>query len=283
MYSQFLPKDFDSKKPIAVIAGSGLYPELTVKALKKHKLAVSLVAFEEETSAELLRAFPEDYKITVQVGQLGKLLKALKNFGVGYAIMAGQVTPRRLFDGLVPDLKAIMLLAKLKKRNAETIFGAIAEEIENMGVKMLDARAFLDDQLADEGVMAGVLDVDSEYIEHGVEIAKEMARLDVGQGIVVRKGTILAVEAFEGTDQMLKRAGQFKADGSVFIKTVKPKHDYRFDVPVFGLKTIQSMVESGIRYAGLEARNTLILEKEKVLKEAAMNKLTLFGYKSNEC
>lgn len=278
MISRFLPKDFDSSKAVAILAGNGIYPILVAESLRKSNILTKLIAFEGEASDILVNSFPNADRAIINIGKLGSLLKSLKKFEVGYALMAGQITPKRLFKGLTLDLKATMLLARLKRRNAETIFGAIADEIEQIGVQMLDARAFLDDQLADKGTMAGKAKVDPEYLKHAIDIAKQMAYLDIGQGIVARKGTILAVEAFEGTDAMLRRAGEFEASEAFFIKTVKANQDYRFDVPVFGLKTIEIMAESGIFIAGLEAGKTIILEKSKVLSEANKRKITIFGY-----
>ena len=282
MLSKFLPETFDPQQPIAVIAGKGTYPELMIDRIRQHGLKVKLIAFDGETSDDLFNEFNENDRAKIKVGQLGHLLKSLKKLGASYAVMAGQITPKRLFKGLKLDLKAAAILATLKRRNAETLFNAIAKEIEKLGIPMLDARAFLDDQLADDGLMVGKLKVDQQFIDHGISIAKEIARLDVGQGVVVRKGTVLAVEAFEGTDNMLKRAGDFEAKDTIFIKTVKPNQDYRFDVPVFGLKTIETMANARIFYAGLEAGNTIILEKDKVLKEAKRHKITLFGYTDND-
>jgi DUF1009 family protein len=193
--------------------------------------------------------------------------------------MAGQVTPGRLFRDLHPDLKAARILLSLKRRNAETIFGAVAKEIEALGIRLLDARAFLDDHLATPGCMTGrTFPVEPDDVAHGVSLARECARLDIGQGCVVRKGTVLAVEAFEGTDEMLRRAGGFKTDGALFVKTVKARQDYRFDVPCFGLHTLAIMSEWGIRAAALEAGSVLLLDKPAVLARARALGLSLFGY-----
>ncbi|HLP08989.1 MAG TPA: UDP-2,3-diacylglucosamine diphosphatase LpxI, partial [Opitutaceae bacterium] len=213
------------------------------------------------------------------VGQLGKALDSLEKFNAGYALMAGQITPRRLFKGLHPDWKAARILFSLKRRNAESIFGALAKEIAALGVTLLDARAFLDDELASEGPMTGKFSVPAEFLDHGIHIAKEVARLDIGQGVVVRKGTVVAVEAFEGTDAMLRRAGEFKTDHLLFVKTVKPRQDYRFDVPVFGLRTLESMRDAGIEHAALEADSTIVLDKQRVLDQARAWKIQLFGYR----
>jgi DUF1009 family protein len=264
---------------VALIAGRGHYPAFTATAIRRAGVPVRLIALEDETSADLVASFPEDERVTLNVGQLGKMLSALKQFGAGYALMAGQVKPKRLFHGLTPDLKAAQILFGLKRRNAETIFGAIAREIEGIGVRMLDARAFIDEHLAHAGAMTGrKLPVDREYLEHGIHIAREIARLDVGQGCVVRKGTVLAVEAFEGTDEMLRRAGTFKTDETLFVKTVKPNQDYRFDVPVFGLRTLETMREAGIGAAALEAGRVIVLDKPAVLAQAKSWGISLYGF-----
>jgi len=277
--SAFLPADFDARRPLALIAGQGVYPQLVASAARAVGVPVRLIAFEEETRSELVASFPQPERVMLRVGQLGRMLKALETFDARYALMAGQITPRRLFRGLRPDLKAARILLSLKRRNAETIFGAIAAEIEQIGVRLLDARAFLDDQLASPGCLTGrSFPIASEYLEHGVHIARECARLDIGQGCVVRKGTVLAVEAFEGTDEMLRRAGAFKTDDALFVKTVKGQQDYRFDVPCFGLRTLEVMRESGLAAAALESGRVLLLEKPAVLAQARAWGISLFGF-----
>jgi DUF1009 family protein len=242
--SAFLPADFDPRRPVALIA-----------------------------------TFSEADRRVLLVGQLGKMLKALREFGAGYALMAGQISPRRLFKGLHPDLKAVRILASLKRRNAETIFGAIAAEIENIGIGLLDARSFLDEQLALSGCMTGrSFPIEADYVAHGVHIARECARLDIGQGCVVRQGTVLAVEAYEGTDDMLRRAGAFKTDGTLFVKTVKAGQDYRFDVPCFGLRTLEIMREAGLSAAALETGRVILLDRAAVLAQAKTWGISLFGF-----
>jgi DUF1009 family protein len=277
--SAFLPPDFDPARPVALIAGRGSYPAFTAAAIRQAGVPLRLIALDEETPPELTATFPAADRVEINIGQLGKLLDALKTFGAGYALMAGQVKPKRLFHGLTPDLKAAAILLTLKRRNAGTIFGAIAAEIEKLGVRLLDARSFLDDHLATPGPMTGwKLPTDPEYLEHGIAIAREIARLDIGQGCVVRKGTVLAVEAFEGTDEMLRRAGAFKTDEALFVKTVKPAQDYRFDVPVFGLRTLETMRESGIAAAALEAGKVIILDRPAVLAQAKSWGIALHGF-----
>ncbi|MBI3885354.1 MAG: LpxI family protein [Opitutae bacterium] len=279
MLSAFLPPHFAATKPVALIAGRGDYPLLTAAAIRRAGVPLRLVAMDDETSPDLIASFPAPERVTLNVGQVGKMLAALKNFGAGYALMAGQVKPKKLFHGLTPDLKAAQILFSLKRRNAETIFGAIAAEIEQLGVTLLDARAFLDDHLATAGSMTGgKFPIEQEYLDHGIHLAREVARLDIGQGCVVRKGTALAVEAFEGTDEMLRRAGQFKTDETLFVKTVKTQQDFRFDVPVFGLRTLQTMHEAKLGAAALEAGKVLVLDRPAVLRQAKAWDIALHGF-----
>jgi UDP-2,3-diacylglucosamine hydrolase len=277
--SAYLPESFDPTLPVALIAGQGIYPRLVAESITRAGIPLRLIAFEGETAPELVASFPSEHRHSVHVGQVGKTLRLLRDFGAGYALMAGQVTPRRLFAGLKPDLKAAQILLTLKRRNAETIFGAVAKEIEALGIRLLDARAFLDDQLASAGCMTGgKFPIEKDFIEHGVHIARECARLDIGQGCVVRKGTVLAVEAFEGTDEMLARAGSMKTDEMLFVKTVKARQDYRFDVPCFGLKTLEAMSGAGIRAAALESGGVILLDKAAVLEKARSLKISLLGF-----
>ena len=279
MLSAFLPKDFDPSKPVALIAGQGIYPMLIANAIRRAGVPLRLIAFDEETRPDLIASVPEAERRTLLVGQLGKALKTLSEFKAGYAIMAGQITPRRLFKGLHPDLKAARILFSLKRRNAETIFGALVAEIEKLGIKMLDARSFIDEQMASGGTMTGgKFPIEPDYLEHGIHIARECARLDIGQGCVVRKGTVLAVEAFEGTDEMLRRAGTFKTDNALFVKTVKARQDFRFDVPCFGQRTLETMREAGLTAAALEAGKVIILDKPAVLAQARTWGIALHGF-----
>ena len=253
--SRFLPENFDASRRLALIAGQGQYPILLAKRARQAGISLILIELGGETAPELISSFSDDERSAVKVGQVGKLLKELKRFDAGYAVMA--------------DLKAIRMLAGLDRKNAETIFGAIGDEIEKVGVHLLDARVFMDEDLAEEGVMVkGKEKIAPEHLNHGIEIARENARLDVGQGVVVSRGTVLAVEAFEGTNNMLNRAGNFGAKNCLFVKLGKPKQDTRFDVPVFGLQTLQAMQDANIGNVALESGSVLLLDKHQVLKES---------------
>ncbi len=276
--SSFLPSNF-KEQPIGIISGKGRYPILTAEKIRAAGIPLRIVSFAGETDQSLIDSMnPEDH-LQIKVGQLGKLLKSLQKLECRYTIMAGQITPKRLFHGLHPDIKALKILNSLKIKNAETIFGAISTEIEAIGIQMLDARSFLDTEVATEGLMtSGRAIASKDSIAHGIKIAKGITELDVGQGVVVRKGTVLAVEAYEGTDPMLKRAGSFKTKELIFVKTVKRTQDYRFDVPVFGDRTLDVMSDAGIRTAALEAGCVLMLDKTALIKKANRLKIELIGY-----
>lgn len=279
MISKFLPTDFDKSAKIAILAGKGAYPSLLKDRLDAAGIPNALMAFEGETAPELWERFDDSQRACANVGQLGHLLKNLKKVGARYAIMAGQITPQKLFKGMKPDLKAILVLATLKRKNAETIFGAIADQLQKIGVDMLDARAFLDDSLAPKGFFCGanMKNILPEHIEHAMHIARECARLDIGQGCVVSRGTLLAVEAFEGTDAMLERAATFGAKDCIFAKTVKPNQDYRFDVPVIGERTMRKLAAADIKNVVVEADKVIVLEKDKVKKLAEENGIRILG------
>ena len=279
MISKFLPTDFDKSAKIAILAGKGAYPSLLKDRLDAAGIPNALMAFEGGTAPELWERFDDSQRACANVGQLGHLLKNLKKVGARYAIMAGQITPKKLFKGMKPDLKAILVLATLKRKNAETIFGAIADQLQKIGVDMLDARSFLDDSLAPKGFFCGanMKNILPEHIEHAMHIARECARLDIGQGCVVSRGTVLAVEAFEGTDAMLERAATFGAKDCIFAKTVKPNQDYRFDVPVIGERTMRKLAAADIKNVVVEADKVIVLEKDKVKKLAEENGIRILG------
>lgn len=278
--SSFLPTDFDPTSPVAVVAGQRDYPVLAVESMRAAGIPVCLIAFNGETREELFESFPSDQRAMIKVGQVGRMLKAMKSMKARYALFVGQITPGRLFKDLTPDLKALSMLAKLKERNADTIFGSICDEVRKIGVEILDARSFMDDHVATEGLMTpGKQQADPEHIEFGIRMAREIARLNIGQGVVVRKGTVLSVEAFEGTDDMLARANKYKTDKLIFVKTSKANHNPHFDWPVFGDKTLESMHMSGIRTAALEADRTIMLNKGELLETAARLNIEIIGYR----
>lgn len=233
-------------------------------------------AFNGETDAALASAVDEIHWL--RVGQLARLLSCFGASGVTHAIMAGQIAPTNLFD-LRPDWKALLLLARLKRRNAETVFGAIADELALAGVELLPATSFLEDALAAAGVIAGsrLSRREQADVAFGFEIAKEMSRLDVGQTVVVKGGTVLAVEAFEGTNEAIKRGGALGRKGTIVVKVSKARQDMRFDVPVIGVETVHVAAAAGVRVLGVEAQCTLLIEKEALALAAQQANITIFG------
>ena len=262
---------------LGIIAGNGVYPRELVQAARKAGVKkIVAAAFTDETDRSIERL--ADTVEWLRVGQLGKLLKFFRENDVRQAIMAGQIAPKNLFD-LRPDVKALVVLAKLKQRNAESIFTAIAGELKKENVDLLPATTFLDDQLATEGLVAGpkLSRVEEVDVELGWNVAKEIARLDIGQTIIVKNGTVLAVEAFEGTNDAIKRGGALAREGAVMIKVAKPNQDMRFDVPVVGVETIKVASEAKVRVIAVDAGKTLLLERDKVVDDAARSKISIFA------
>lgn len=280
MATRFLPQGFDATRPVAIIAGRGRYPALMAEQARAQGVPIRLIAFKDETEPSLLASFAPSERREIEVGKLGAMLTSLAELGAAGAVMAGQITPRKLFSGMVPDLKLVALLATLPERNAETIFGGVSAEIEKSDVRMLDARVFLDEHLATEGRMTGWLggSVDADEMAFGVRMAREMTRLDIGQSVVVAKGTVIAVEAFEGTDNMLRRCAATGGKEMLLIKAAKHGQDWRFDVPCFGERTLESMAEGGVRRAALEAGAVILIDKPRVLARAAELGITLAGF-----
>jgi DUF1009 family protein len=250
---------------LGIIAGNGVYPRLLAEGARRAGVEkIVAAAFTDETDPILEQHV--DLLEWMRVGQLGRLLKFFRNQDIHRAIMAGQVAPTNLFD-LRPDLKALMLLGKLKRRNAESIFAAIADELAKIDVDLLPATTFLDDSLARPGLIAGPkLSPRQEHdVELGWNAAKEMARLDIGQTVVIKNGTIVAVEALEGTNDAIKRGGTLAREGAIMVKVSKPNQDMRFDVPVIGVETVRIAAESRVRVIVVEAGKTLLFERDAVI------------------
>ena len=266
-------------RSIGIIAGNGIYPETFVRAARKAEPNSRLiaVAFENETRPDLEPQV--DVMQWARVGQLSKLIKFFVKEGVKEAVMIGQISPSNLFD-LRPDLRILMMLARVKKRNAETLFGAIAEELAKDGVTLLPATTFLEDHLPAAGhVMGPQLKARTlEDLEYGFGIAKQSSALDIGQSVVVRHGTVLAVEAFEGTNACIRRGGELgRNKDAVLAKVSKPNQDFRFDVPVIGPQTIETCAEAGLIAIGIEANKTLLLEKDRVAQLCAQHKIAIYA------
>jgi UDP-2,3-diacylglucosamine hydrolase len=266
-----------SLEAIGLIAGNGIYPETFATAARRAGVRrLVAAAFEGETQSALTAMM--DATAWFRVGQLGKMIKFFKEQGITQAVMVGQIAPRNLFD-LRPDLRTLLMLARLKQRNAETLFGGIADELAKDGITLLPATTFLEHLMPLPGPVAGpkIKERRWEEARFGMRIAKESSRLDIGQTVVVKKGTVLAVEAFEGTNEAVKRGGQLGRGEATMVKVSKPRQDMRFDVPVVGPDTIQTAAEAGVNVIAVEAGKTLILGMEEVVARCERLKVTLLA------
>ena len=253
-------------RTIGIIAGSGVYPEEFIAAARRKAPGARLVmcGFTGETKPELEGLV--DAMEWARVGQLSKPIKFFRREGAPEAVMIGQISPKNLFE-MRTDLRVLMMFARLKTRNAETIFGAIADELAKDGITLLPATTFLEDQLPGPGPVCGPPFKKRQLAdaEFGFRMAKETSRLDIGQSVVVRHGTVLAAEAFEGTNGCIKRGGELGRGKEVMlVKVSKPNQDFRFDVPVIGPQTIETCAAAGVASIAIEAGRTLLLEKQRV-------------------
>lgn len=276
--SRFLPANFDPSRGIILLAGRGSYPKIAAERIREKKIPLFLMA-EGETDSALWESFSADHRARYRIGKLGEVLREIRQFGANYLLMSGQIAPKRLFRDLSPDWRALRLLCSLKTRNAETIFGAVANQIEKCGVSVLDARAFMDADLAQSGFMTRC-QKSLEGLPHGIAMAKAIAELNIGQGVVVRRGTVLAAEGFDGTDALLRRCATFHIGDKLFVKTAKPSQDFRFDVPVIGEKTLDSLEIGGISGVAVETEKTLLLHREQFIQSAEQRGIAIYGYET---
>jgi len=262
---------------LGIIAGSGSLPMLLARQARALGVqGLVAVAFENETDPEL--AGLVDKIVWIKVGQLSRMIAAFTDNAVAQCVMAGQIAPRNLFQ-VRPDLRAMSLLFKLREKNAHTLFGAIADELKRDGVELIPATPWLEPLMAPPGLHLGpALSAEQQAdVAFGYRIAKEVSRLEIGQTVVVKNGTVLAVEGFEGTDQCLARGGELAgpSGAAVAVKVAKEKHDLRFDIPCIGLKTLETAAVAGIAVLALEPGKTLILEQDAVTLLVEKQRITL--------
>ncbi|HMP77503.1 MAG TPA: UDP-2,3-diacylglucosamine diphosphatase LpxI [Kiritimatiellia bacterium] len=253
---------------LGMIAGKGVYPLEFARAARAQGVRrLFAVAFKGETEREIEKLVDEVRWL--YVGQLEAMLDAFRASGVAQAVMVGQITPTHLFR-VRPDRAMLNLLGRLKQRNAETIFGAVGEEMEKVGVKLAPASLFMESAMPKPGLIGTRPPTTEEQadIQLGLDVAKATSGLDIGQTVVLKHGTILAVEAFEGTDAAILRAGELGGEGAVVVKVAKRGHDMRFDIPVVGLHTFKTLKKAGISALAVEAGRTILLERERLIEEA---------------
>lgn len=253
---------------LGLIAGKGVYPlEFARSARAQGVKRLFAVAFNGETERSLERLVDEVRWL--YVGQLQAMLDAFRASGVTTAVMVGQITPSHLFR-VRPDRAMLNLLGSLKQRNAETIFGAVGAAMRELGIELAPASLFMESAMPPPGQLGGRAPNADEQadIALGLRVAKASSGLDIGQTVIVKRGTVLAVEAFEGTDEAILRAGKLGGAGGVVVKVAKRGHDMRFDIPVVGMHTFKTLKKAGISTLAVEAHRTILLERERLVAEA---------------
>jgi DUF1009 family protein len=262
---------------LGLIAGNGRFPFLVARAARKAGRRVVCVAIKEETAPELQGEVDEIHWLSL--GQLGRAIAALKDGGAREAVMAGQVKHRQIFAGIVPDLTLLSVLARLAFKNTDSLIGGVADALEREGIRLLPSTALLEDQLATPGPMTRAQATAAELkdVEYGREVADALAAMDLGQTAVVKTRAAVALEAMEGTDEVIRRAGRIAGPGTVVVKVAKPRQDMRFDVPVVGEQTLEAMREAGARVLAIDAFRTLILERPAFLARADELKVAVHG------
>lgn len=266
---------------IGLIAGNGRFPFLALQGARSLGHDVTVVAVKEEAFPDLEQAAREAGADLhwVSLGHLGKCIKVLKSAGASQAVMAGQVKHAKLFSGIVPDLTLLSVIGKLRARNTDALISAVADVLKGEGIELLDSTAFLAPLLAKAGSLtrrspsADQLD----DLAFGYRMADAIAALDIGQTIVVKARAVVAVEAMEGTDAVIRRAGDIAGAGTRIIKVAKPNQDMRFDVPVVGVATIEAMRRAGADALSIDAGRTLVVDGERFFRAADEAEIAVVG------
>jgi DUF1009 family protein len=266
---------------IGLIAGNGKFPFLALQGARSLGHEITVVAVKEEAFPELEGAARQAGADLhwVSLGHLGKCIRILKDAGVSRAVMAGQVKHVKIFSGIVPDLTLLSVLTKLKARNTDALISAVAEVMRDQGIELLDSTVFLEPLLAREGQLTERPPTPEERadFEFGYRMADAIAALDIGQTIAVKHKAVVAVEAMEGTDEVIGRAGHLAGPGVRVVKVAKPNQDMRFDVPVVGLLTIKAMRVAGASALSIDAGRTLVLDGDDVVASANEAKIAMVG------
>jgi DUF1009 family protein len=262
-----------------LIAGNGRFPFLVLEGARAQGVEMVIAAIKEETSAEIEQ---QDAMFEwVSVGQLGRLIRFFKREEVTHAIMAGQVKHHQIFRlNALPDLRMVRMLARLSTRNTDSVIRAVADELAREGITLLDSTTFLEPLLAPRGVLTRRAPSKEERadMEYGLGVAREIGKLDLGQTIAVKDRAVVAIEAMEGTDAVIVRAGEVtRGRGFVVVKVAKPDQDMRFDVPVIGLPTIENMIRAGATALHVTAGKTLLFDRDELVKLADDNNIAVMG------
>jgi len=278
---------------LGLIAGNGRFPFLLLDAARAHGLRVVVAAIKEETDPEMderAALDPENIRVHwMSLGELSKLIKMFQREGVTQAVMAGQVKHKQIFSSIRPDWRLAKLLLNLRTRNTDMLLGAVAKVLEDEGISLMSSTAFLEPMLAGTGVLTARApdEVERGDIDYGLRVARGIAGFDLGQTVVIAAGACVAVEAMEGTDATIVRAGKLFAEMEseastlarrlTVVKVAKPKQDMRFDVPVVGLPTIEAMRAAGATCLCVEAGRTLLFDREAMVKAADLAGIAVVG------
>jgi hypothetical protein len=271
-----------SSGPLGLIAGNGRFPFLVAAAARRAGRGVLAVAIREEADPALEAEVDELH--WVGLGQLGRAIEALRSGGVREAVMAGQVKHKQIFADIVPDLKLMGVLARLAFKNTDSLIGGVATAFEREGIRLLSSVELLADQLATPGAMTRrAPDREARRdIAYGVRVGRALGALDLGQTVVIKSCAAVALEAMEGTDEVIARAGRLAGPGCTVVKLAKPRQDLRFDVPVVGAGTLVSMQSAGATTLAVEAERTLLLDKPAFLQAADAAGLAVWGLDAAE-
>jgi hypothetical protein len=265
-----------SSNRYGLIAGNGKFPFLVLEAARSQGIDMVVAAIKEETFPEI-----EHYAKTVHwmsLGQLGKLIKTFKSEGVNQAVMAGQVKHKQIFSSIVPDFKMIRLLASLATKNTDSLIGGVAKVLEDSGIHLMDSTSFLRPLFPEPGVLTSRSPSEDEKrdLDYGYKVARDLGRLDLGQTVAVSDGACVALEAMEGTDAVIERAASLVNGRTLrIVKLAKPNQDLRFDVPVIGLATVQLMARLTASALAIEARKTLMIDREDIIRHADSAGITI--------
>jgi UDP-2,3-diacylglucosamine hydrolase len=258
-----------------LIAGNGKFPFMVLEGARQAGVQMAVAAIREETDPAI-ESLADSLK-WVGIGQLGRMIRFFKDEGVEKAIMAGQVKHVQIFSRAVPDARMLKVLLKLPRRNTDSLIGAIAAELEGEGIELVDSTYFLQDYLPKPGVLTRRQPDkhEQEDIKYGLEIAHEIQGLDLGQTIVVRGKACVAIEAMEGTDETIQRAGHLVKRRLTVVKLAKPNQDMRFDVPVVGVPTLTTMAKAGASCLCITAGKTLMFDRDEMIRVANEKKIAI--------
>jgi DUF1009 family protein len=267
---------------LGLIAGNGRFPFLVLDAARRAGHDVTVIALKEETFPDLVEAArrpPAADVHWISLGQLGRCISLLKAAGVTRAVMAGQVKHTKLFADIVPDLTLLRVLARLDARNTDALISGVANELRDHAIELMDSTAFLAPLMARAGALGRRAPDEGERtdLEFGYRVADVIAGLDIGQTIVVKSSAVVAVEAMEGTDAVIARAGQLAGAGTRVVKVAKPNQDMRFDVPVVGVSTIEAMKTAGATLLSVDAGKTLMIDGDAIIAAADEAGIAIVG------